>query len=240
MPSTVASRDNLRQSLDASVAVARAVAVLGCAGRIAAVAAAAWAGMLLVIRILPLAGGPSIGDRWLLVAAAAAAALASLPLFRTVASAWPSRLAIAIAAERMHPQLGESISRAIEFLEDKSETAAPGQGSAALRALAAERAAEAAAGIGRLPVPGLRANLLSAVSGAVAVALVAAVTSATAPARTTADATRGLPAATTVAGVPAAPRSIAAATRAVWQRIESLRGRLAGENPPTQIGRAHV
>ena len=47
------------------------------------------------------------------------------------------------------------------------------------------------------------------------------------------DATRGLPAAPTVAGVPAAPRSIAAATRAVWQRIESLRGRLAGETPPT-------
>ncbi len=235
MPRSATSTDALRRSLDSSVAVARTVAVLGCAGTIAAVAAAAWAATLLVVRLLPLAGGSTHSDAWPLVAAAAAAAGAAWPAIRTAAAAWPSRLMIAVAAERAHPQLGERISRAVEFLDEVASAAATDRGSAALKALAVEQAAEAAAGIGRLPVPALRGQLRLAAAGGAAIALVAALTLATSPSRTT---DRGGGETATTAATPAASRSTPEATLQIWRKLEAIRGQLAGGRPPTHAALA--
>jgi len=160
---TSPSAARLRTAIDRRVATARIVHGLGVAGRIGCVAACVWAATLLAGSV---AGG---GDARLIAGTVlAAAAIAAWFFSRCAIDAWPTRLSIALAAERSQPDLGERISRAIDFLDD---TTAGGDGSTALKSIAIEQAADAADRLATVPVEGAARHLGFASAATVALVL---------------------------------------------------------------------
>lgn len=139
---------------------------LGVIGRIGCVAACVWAAALIASRI----AGVPVDARRITFAVLAATAMAAWFFGRRTIASWPTRLAIALAAEQAQPDLGERISRAIDFLE---ETTAAGVGSPTLKALAIEQAADAANRIGPAPIQGAARHLGFAVTAAMTLSLLA-------------------------------------------------------------------
>jgi len=166
----------LRQTIDASVAAARSAVVIGVLGRVAVAAAAMVAAMAILDIQLPGSGFWAGGS--------GVAAVAGLFLWQLAARArhkWPSRLTRAQAAQEADSQHGETISRAIEFLdeslaeESSSQSAlqfhsSDAQMSIALKSLAVSQAAEAWQRFGQRPLPGLKPELLWGVLGGLTVA----------------------------------------------------------------------
>jgi hypothetical protein len=160
---TSPSAARLRTAIDRRVATARIVHGLGIAGRIGCIAASAWAAALLIGFFAGEADARLVAGSVL-----AAAAIAAWFLFRRATASWPTRLSIALAAERAQPEVGERISRAIDFLDD---TPAGGACSTALKAIAIEQAADAADRLATAPIEGAARHLGFAAAAAVALAL---------------------------------------------------------------------
>lgn len=158
--------ERLRTAIDRRVATARIVQALGVAGRIGCVAACDWAAALIASRI---AGFPP-DSRLVTGTVLAAAALAAWVFARRAMASWPTRLSLALAAERAQPELGERISRAIDFLDD---TTTEGNGSTMLKSLAISQAADAAGRIVAVPVEGAARNVGFAAAAALALSLLA-------------------------------------------------------------------
>jgi hypothetical protein len=160
------SAARLRMAIDRRVATARIVHALGAVGRIGCVAACVWAIAFVADRI---AGG-RVDARVVACTVLAAFALATCFFARRAIASWPTRLSIALAAERAQPELGERISRAIDFLDD---TTAESDGSMTLRVLAISQAADAADRIVAVPVEGGTRHVGFAAAAAVALSLLA-------------------------------------------------------------------
>lgn len=158
------SAARLQTAIDRRVATARLVHGLGVAGRIGCVAATAWAAALLAGGL----AGDRIDARLVAGTVLIAAAIAAWLFSRRAIDAWPTRLSIALAAERSQPDLGEGISRAIDFLDD---TAAGRGGSTALKSIAIEQAADAADRLATAPVEGAAQHLGFAAAATVALTL---------------------------------------------------------------------
>lgn len=160
------STERLRAAIDGRVATARVVHGLGVLGRIGCVAACVWAIAIIAGRVT----GAGVNARLITVAVLAAAAIAAWLFARRAIASWPTRLAIALAAERTQPEIGERISRAIDFLDD---TTAGGDGSPTLKALAIEQAGDAAERIGAAPIAGAARHLFFAAAATMALSLLA-------------------------------------------------------------------
>jgi hypothetical protein len=160
------SAERLRTAIDRRVFTARLVHGLGAVGRIGCVAACVWAIAVVADRI---AGG-RVDARLVACTVLAAAAIAAWFFARRAIASWPTRLSLALAAERAQPELGERISRAIDFLD---ETAADGDGSTTLKALAISQAADAADRIVAVPIDGASRHVGFAAAAAVALSLLA-------------------------------------------------------------------
>jgi hypothetical protein len=159
--------DLLRRRLDRTAATAAAIRMLGWCGRVACIVVLANA----IVAVMAMAGGPLPpgAARLMIIALTICGVTAAL---RLRADAPPRRLDVAIAAEAATPQLGERLSRAVEFLDDEAETNARG-----LKHLALADAAAAAATLPRLPVPGIRAHSAWLAAGCGAIACLAAMSS---------------------------------------------------------------
>ena len=236
-PRDTTSASRLRHALDRSVALARVIEVAGCAGRIACAFAAAWGLALLVRRGLAGSDEPTVPPVWAgLFATVVAGAVAWFAIRRTISS-WPTRLRQALATEQAHPHLGETISRAVEFLDgvtaaEQGRPATDPTGSPALKRLAVAQAADALAGVATPPLPDASRHLGFAAAGAIAIAalLVPATPTRSSP-----------PAGTRFGSAAQAAVSATAATMDVWGQIEVLRARLgAGGTPaePKQVASA--
>ena len=160
------SAERLRTAIDRRVGTARIVHGLGIVGRSGCVAACVWAAALFAGRV----AGIPVDARLVTGIVLAAAALAGWLFACRGTASWPTRLAIALAAERAQPEIGERISRAIDFLD---ETAAGGDGSTTLKALAISQAAAAADRIGAVPIAGAARHVGFAVAAALALSLLA-------------------------------------------------------------------
>jgi hypothetical protein len=251
--------ERFRGRIDAAVAAARAAAVAGLVGRLACVAASAVvavAALDLALRRPGFWAGGSV--------VAAVVAVAAWRLLAGFGRRFADRLRIARAFETAHPELGERVSRAVEFLDDLPDgSAARGSDrtvqatpteprrdgshrpavpemspvTRGLRSLALEQAAAAVDGLGRPPMPGLRAELLWCVTGLAAVAAVwaaavarpqswgiavrrqlAPATAVRWPDRTLPSTPPGQPPASQTAAVP-----VPDATVSAWAQLESLR-----------------
>lgn len=183
---TATLSERLRQAIDRRVVTARIVHGLGVVGRIGCVAACAWAAALLVGGC---AGG-HVDARLVAGTVLVAAAMAAWFFARRALVSWPTRLSIALAAERAQPELGEQISRAIDFLD----SAACGDGSTALKSIALEQAADAADRIIAAPTEGAARHIGFAAAAAFALALLTIDASRRDTATTPATATREVPA----------------------------------------------
>jgi hypothetical protein len=184
IPATLSER--LRQAIDRRVVTARIVHGLGVVGRIGCVAAGTWAASLLIGGC---AGG-HVNARLVAGTVLVAAAIAAWFFSRRALASWPTRLSIALAAERAQPELGEQISRAIDFLD----SAASGDGSTALKSIALEQAADAADRIIAAPTEGAARHLGFAAAAAFALALLTIDASRRDTVSTPATATREVPA----------------------------------------------
>ena len=160
------SAERLRTAIDRRVSTARLVLGLGVVGRIGCVAACVWAIAVVADRI---AGG-RVDARLVACTVLAAAALAAWFFARRAIASWPTRLSLALAAERAQPELGERISRAIGFLDD---TTSESDGSTTLKALAISQAADAADRIVAVPIEGGTRHVGFAAAAAVALSLLA-------------------------------------------------------------------
>jgi hypothetical protein len=160
------SAERLRTAIDRRVATARLVHGLGVVGRIGCVAACVWAIALVADRVT----GGRVDARLIACTVLAAAALAAWCFVRRAVASWPTRLSLALAAERAQPELGERISRAIGFLDD---TTSESDGSTTLKALAISQAADAAERIGATPIEGAAQHLGFAAAAVSALALLA-------------------------------------------------------------------
>jgi hypothetical protein len=158
------SAERLRTAIDGRVARARVVHGLGVIGRIGCVAACVWAIAIIAGRVT----GAGVDARLVAATVLTATAIAAWFFARRAIASWPTRLAIALAAERTQPELGERISRAIDFLE---ETTAAGDGSPTLKALAIEQAGDAADRIGAAPIEDTARHVGFAAVAAVALSL---------------------------------------------------------------------
>lgn len=159
--------DLLRRRLDRTVATAAAIRMLGWCGRVACIVVLANA----IVAVMTMAGGPlPPGAARLMIIALTICGVTAA--WRLRADAPPRRLDVAIEAEAAAPQLGERLSRAVEFLDDEAETNARG-----LKHLALADAATAAATLPRLPVPGIRAHAAWLAAGCGAIACLAATSS---------------------------------------------------------------
>lgn len=173
--------DELRRSLDRAVRRTRGgrlLAMCGCwvaaaSGIVAALAAVdiGSAGRL----GLPVMPAAARGAVLLLAAAIPVLALVRRRLLR---DGWPDRLGIAVATEVRHPALGETLSRAVGFVDEPAESvrhggaAAPSPATVALQRLAIDQAAAAARQVGGPVLPGLDVDLRVAAAGvATAIAL---------------------------------------------------------------------
>lgn len=164
--------DDLRRSLDRAVLLGRGgrlLAACGCWIAAASVVVAALAA-------LDMLGGGRLGITFLPAAAKIAVVLAVAAVPTAVAirrgivrGGWPNRLGIALETEARHPRLGESLSRAVEFLaapplpsrrrdtgraEDDPTDSPPDATARALRQLAIDQAAAAARDVGGPVLPG--------------------------------------------------------------------------------------
>jgi hypothetical protein len=175
--------DDLRRTLDRAVWLARGGRLLAaCGGWIVAgclvVAAAAMIDLLSQGR-LGIASLPR-GTKLAVMLAVAAAPAAVAFRQRLARDGWPDRLGIALATEARHPHLGESLSRAVDFLAHEpapAERHATGRGETfrskpvtarALEQMSVELAAAAARDAGGPAVPGLLADAAWGVAGAMA------------------------------------------------------------------------
>lgn len=158
------SAARLRAAIDRRVATARVVHGLGVAGRVGCAAACAWAAALLIGSFARV----GVDARLMPGTVLAAAAIAAWFFSRRAIASWPTRLSIALAAERAQPEIGERISRAIDFLGDPR---AGGDGSTALKAIAIEQAADAADRLATAPIAGATRHLGFAAAATVALAL---------------------------------------------------------------------
>lgn len=160
------SAERLRTAIDRRVATARLVHGLGVVGRIGCVAAGVWATGLVADRI---AGG-RVDARVIACTVLAASACAAWFLAHRAIASWPTRLSLALATERAQPELGEQISRAIDFLDETS----PGRtGSRGLKALAIEQAGDATERINATPIEGAARHLGFTAAAACALVLLA-------------------------------------------------------------------
>ncbi|MFM7035493.1 MAG: hypothetical protein ACKOYJ_10010 [Planctomycetia bacterium] len=159
----------LRRRLDRAVAAAVAMQMLGWLGRMACIAVI----VLVSAAACDLLLSPTAARIGVCVAAVALVlvALAIVLRFRGLArpAVWPGRLDVARAVEKAHPELGERLSRAIEFLDDRPMHA-PADLTGHLQRLAIEEAAREAARYPRLPWPGLRTHAAWGFAAAVAAA----------------------------------------------------------------------
>lgn len=154
----------LRRRLDRSVAVANVVRLAGWLGRAAVVALVARFAVT-AVDLLAAPRGLAI-DRWLVVAVVLLGAAAA---WWRGAGRTATRLDVARDAEIRHPELGERLSRAVAFLIAPADATREPPLTRGLRELALADAAEAAAAIRRLPVPGLSVHAPWAALGSVAV-----------------------------------------------------------------------
>ena len=178
MPMQPFTLHQLRQTIDASVAAARSAVVIGVLGRVAVAVTAMVAAMAILDIQLPGSGFWAGGS--------GVAAVAGLFLWQLAVRArqqWPSRLTLTQGAQEADSQHGETISRAIEFLdeslaeESSSQSAlqsrsSDAQMSIALKSLAVSQAAEAWQRFGQRPLPGLKPGLVWGVFGCLAVAAI--------------------------------------------------------------------
>lgn len=160
------SAKRLRTAIDRRVSTARLLHGLGAVGQIGCVAACVWAIALVAGRV----AGSRVDARLVAGTVLAAAALAAWLVARRAIASWPTRLSLALAAERAQPELGERISRAIDFLDD---TTAECDGSTTLKAMAISQAADAADGIVAVPIEGGARHVGFAAAAAVALSLLA-------------------------------------------------------------------
>ena len=177
-PDILPPTDRFRRTIDRAVARARAAAIVGRVGRLACAAATAVAIVAAVDLQLRWSGFWAGGS-----VVAAVVGLLAWRLLDSKLFPWPNRLQIALATEAANPDLGEQLSRAVEFLD-----AAPAQSAAgapvsaaraadadatlALRSLAIEQAAAAVGGIGRPSGPELRQEFRWGIAGLLAVAAI--------------------------------------------------------------------
>lgn len=163
-PSSVAM---LRRRLDQAVAAAWAVRLVGWLGRVAVIDLA----IAIVVALVASASGGAVVPM-----IRAAILLATPPAALVTWWMWsgdrPTRLAVAQAAEAANPILGERLSRAVEWLDAADEAAPPSRLSIGLRQLALENAV--AAGIDRLPMPGLGVHGPWILAGGIACAVLLA------------------------------------------------------------------
>jgi hypothetical protein len=237
MPHETTPAVRLQRRLDRSVTLARTIQAAGCAGRISCAFMAAWGLALLCARGLAIAGGPTVPDDWAATFAAFVAAAVAWVVIRRALASWPNRLRQAVATERAHPHLGETISRAVEFIEPRPEAgqslpSTDPTGSPALKRLAVTQAADAITGIATLPLPDAPQHLAFAAAGGLGLTALLVLATATRPA--------------SVAQAPAEPApgatvSSAAATMEIWGQIEALRARVGAggtSQAPQQVASA--
>lgn len=166
---------DLVRSIDRAVRIARCGRLLAvCGGWVAAAA-----GVVAALAAIDVASGGRIGIAFLpwatkvtVVLVLTAAPVVATCRRRLVREGWPCRLGIALATEQRHPRLGESLSRAVEFLEGGPAAEAqarrtnrvdrsPGSATLAqgLRWLAIDQAAAAARDAGGMTVPGIASDV---------------------------------------------------------------------------------
>ena len=172
MPDQTNTLVQMRRRIDAAVRVARTADVVSVVGRVVCAAVAA----IVLAALVDLQLRPS--GVW--AGGSMVAAISGLLLWRLVVSSSrcrTDRLRIAQAFEAAHPELGEIISRSIDFLDAQPATApdvrppmSHADTSQALRLLAVSQAAQALHTAGRLPRLGLRQGLLWGALGTVLVA----------------------------------------------------------------------
>lgn len=163
MPSDGVDVQWLRNRIDRAVLLARCARMAGCLGRAACIAVpvvmvAAACDTVLHPRDFP-------PGRFVI---AGATVLGLVIAWWRWSGTRPTRLDAALAAEAVHPELGERISRAVGFLEEPEEPADHGMGRG-LRGLAVTQAAAAAARISRMPTPGLHTHAPWMAAGVAAV-----------------------------------------------------------------------
>ena len=174
-PDTSDHAGDLRRSIDQAVRRAwlgRGLAAAGCW-------LAAAAAVVATLAAIDLASGGRLGISLLPVAAkvplvlAVAAAPAAALLWRRISrDGWPSRLGIALATEAHVPRLGESLSRAVGFLDEQPFGSPPLPPAArGFRQLAVEQVASAAQEAGGFVVPGFAADVGWTAAGLAAVLL---------------------------------------------------------------------
>lgn len=209
-PSRHAAADIVRRRLDGVVLVARGIRLLGWLGRVACIAAVAAGGAAASAAIVP-PRDPAVAS----VVAGIATAIGAVIAWRLGAGPPPRRLDVASAAEATFPQIGERLSRAVDFLGDRTGL----DGAGGLKDLAVADAAEALANCGRLPVPGLARHAPWLAAGCVALVAVFAVAPRMSRPTTIAGAAR--PADTAAESAHAADLAAAAATIAACATLEA-------------------
>lgn len=224
-PRDDASIDALRRRLDRGVAVSRALRWLGWLGRVACITWAAAAAIAVVQSVTGAASEPVAGIVWSL------AVVAALLAWWFAAGRPPRRLDVAAAAEAAHPELGERLSRAIDFLDAASED----DESRGLKALAIADAARAVEACGKLPVAGLDRHARWLAAGSAAVIGMAILYAQPSAPVSTVDHEAASPIAVTAppsADVTAAATAIAAAA-AVEARLTAILETRFTESPGT-------
>jgi hypothetical protein len=178
-----ATADELRRSLDRAVTITRTGRLLAAAGSWLATAAV----IVAALAAIDVASGGRVGIAFLPPAAKLALILtaAFIPAIalwrrRIAGEGWPTRLAVALATEAARPSLGESVSRAVEFLGPTPARPrrrprghrpidrpgpSPDETTAEFERLAIDEAAAAARAAGGPVVPGLVADAAGALAG---------------------------------------------------------------------------
>jgi hypothetical protein len=173
--------DELRRSLDRAVRgtrVGRLLAACGCWLAAASCLVAALAAVdICSAGRLGLPAMPEAARAAVLLVAAGIPVIAFVR-WRLLRDGWPDRLGIAIATEARHPALGETLSRAVGFVDEPRDAgrqggaANPSPATVALQRLAIDQAADASRQVGGPVLPGLGVDLRAAAAGvATAVAL---------------------------------------------------------------------
>jgi|GEM_PF-1366819 len=180
-PAAGRGADELRRSLDRAVRGTRVGRLLAACGCWLAAASC----LVAALATIDICSAGRLGLPIMPVAARAAVLLvaAGIPViafvrWRLIRDGWPDRLGIAVATEARHPVLGETLSRAVGFVDEPTDAgrqggaAKPSPATVALQRLAIDQAADAARQVGGPVLPGLGVDLRAAAAGvATAVAL---------------------------------------------------------------------
>lgn len=166
--------DELRRSLDRAVRRTRGGRLLAACG----CWLAAVSGIVAALAAVDIGSAGRLGLPVMPAAARAAVLLlaTAIPVIafvrrRLLRDGWPDRLGIAVATEARHAVLGETLSRAVGFVDEPAQAArhggaaAPSPTTVALQRLAIDQAAAAARQVGGPVRPGLDVDLRVAAAG---------------------------------------------------------------------------